>query len=96
MAKREKAKRPGRPSLTSRAADRGKAVLRMLAPSLQKRGVPAASYIIVNPVNGAFVTGKTPEQASQRFACMHPGVEGWMRRFADVIAEHRGKSHSHD
>jgi hypothetical protein len=68
----------------------------MLAPSLQDRGVPAASYIIVNPVNGEFVTGKTREQASRRFACMHPGVEGWMQRFADVIGERRGRAVRND
>jgi hypothetical protein len=41
----------------------------------------------VDNVSGEFVTGKTPEEAGQRFKSMHPGAKGWMQRFGDVIVE---------
>jgi hypothetical protein len=85
ITKRKKIDRPKSPS--GHTKDRGKAILRTLAPSLQDRGVAETSYIIVNPGTGEFVTGKTPDEARRRFASLHPGVEGLMQRFADVISD---------
>ena len=65
----------------------GKAILKMLAPSLQKRGVPSSCYIMVNILNDEYVTGKTRAQARKRFNSMHPGADGWMERFEDVTGE---------
>jgi hypothetical protein len=68
-------------------AHKGKSMLRKLGPTLRRRGVPAESYIVVDIVSGEFVTGKTREQAGQRFKSMHPGATGWMQRFGDVVLE---------
>ena len=68
----------------SRTAQRGRSILEKLAPSLHKRGVPSTSYIVVNTTSGDFVTGKTREEARERFKGMHPGAKGWMQRFGDV------------
>lgn len=65
----------------------GKAILKRLASGLRQRGVPNSSYIIVNTANGEFVTGKTKDEARQRFALMHSGVEGWMQQLGDVIED---------
>ena len=79
-----KSKRQSGDAFTAR---RGRSILKKLAPSLQSRGVPADSYIVVDIVSGEFVTGRTREQAGQRFKSMHPGANGWMQRVADVIVE---------
>lgn len=63
----------------------GKAVLQQLAGSLKARGVPATSYVMVDIISCEFVTGKTPEEARNRFELLHPGANGWMQRFSDVI-----------
>ena len=68
-------------------AQKGKSMLKKLAPALQRRRVPADSYIVVDIVSGEFVTGKTQEEAGQRFKSMHPGANGWMQRVADLIGE---------
>ena len=68
----------------SRTAQRGKSILEKLAPSLHRRGVPSTSYIVVDTTTGDFVTGKTREEARERFKGLHPGAEGWMQRFGDV------------
>jgi hypothetical protein len=79
--------RPGaRPSLT---ASIGKSILETLAPSLHKRGVPSARYIVVNTTTGDFVTGKTREEARERFKGMHPGAKGWMQQFGNVGGANR-------
>jgi len=83
MAAIKTKRRSGRAS----TAQKGESLLKKLAPTLQRRGVPPGSYIVVDTVSGAFVTGKTPEEASQRFQSMHPGADGWMQRFGDVIVE---------
>ena len=62
----------------------GKSILEKLAPSLHRRGVPTTNYIVVNTATGDFVTGKTREEARERFRGMHPGAKGWMQRFGDV------------
>jgi hypothetical protein len=68
-------------------ARKGKSLLKRLGPTLRRRGVPADSYIVVDILSGEFVTGRTREQAGQRFKSMHPGATGWMQRFGDVILE---------
>ena len=80
-------KRGGLAPGASRTAQKGKSILEKLAPSLQKRGVPSSSYIVVNTTSGDFVTGKTREEAGERFKRMHPGANGWMQRFGDVSVE---------
>jgi hypothetical protein len=42
---------------------------------------------MVNISNDEFVTGQSREQTRKRFEAMHPGAEGWMERFSDVIDE---------
>lgn len=84
MARTEK---PGLQSERVRASQTksGKELLQDMAASLQARGVPASSYIVIDVIAGEFVTGKTPEEARLRFELLHPGVKGWMQRFSDVI-----------
>lgn len=63
----------------------GKALLQELAATLLARGVPGSGYVMVDIIGGEFVTGKTPEEARHRFEALHPGAEGWMQRFSDVV-----------
>ena len=84
MATTKRMKREGLAPGASLTAQKGKNILEKLAPSLQERGVPSSSYIVVNTTSGDFVTGKTREEASERFKSLHPGAEGWMQRFSDV------------
>ncbi len=87
MAATKRMKREGLAPGASRPARKGKSILEKLAPGLQKRGVPSSSYIVVNTTSGDFVTGKTREEAGERFKRMHPGAKGWMQRFGDVSVE---------
>jgi hypothetical protein len=87
--KRVQRDRPG--SRASLTASIGKSILETLAPSLHKRGVPSARYIVVNTTTGDFVTGKTREEARERFKGMHPGAKGWMQRFGNVGVANRAR-----
>ena len=87
MATTKRMKREGLAPGASRTAQKGRSILEKLAPSLQKRGVPRSSYIVVNTTSGEFVTGKTRGEAGERFKRMHPGAKGWMQRFGDVSVE---------
>lgn len=69
------------------AEQKGEVLLKALAPSLKKRGVPTASYVMVNILSGEFVTGKTLNEAAQRFKNAHPDGIGWVRRFGDIVGE---------
>ena len=73
---------------TAREIERkGRAILRQLATTLAKRGVPADRYVKVDIETGEFVTGKSLQETDRRFAQMHPGVVGWSQRFGELLAE---------
>ena len=65
----------------------GKAMLRSLVPALTERKVSGDRYIKVNLANGEYVTGNSASETERRFAQMHPGDDGWLERFRDVVAE---------
>ena len=79
-----KTSEPQRAQIVGSVGQMGKAILKMLAPSLQKHGVPSSCYIMVNVLNHEYVTGKSPAQTRKRFDSMHPGADGWMERFGNV------------
>jgi hypothetical protein len=90
-----------RADLTKDASDvdelgqRGRAILNTLCPNLQERGVQKNAYVMVNLANSLFVTGRSADEAMKRFDCMHPGAEGWMQRFGEVLDD-RGDSEAAD
>jgi hypothetical protein len=73
--------------VASATAVAGRALLKQLGPSLRELGVPSTSYIIVNIASGRFVTGKTRQEANQRFAILHAGAKGFMQRVGDVTGD---------
>jgi hypothetical protein len=85
MAAKKRVQRDRLGSRTSLTASIGKSILETLAPSLHKRGVPGARYIVVNTTTGDFVTGRTREEARERFKVMHAGAKGWMQRLGNVV-----------
>ena len=74
-------------SHAGRIAKKSEVLLKMLAPYLRERGVPNSSYVKVRIVNSEFGTGKTRQEVNRRFELMHPGANGWLRRFGDVVGE---------
>ena len=87
MATSKKTTRQKCGPIANSAARKGKLLLNTLASSLQDRGVPLTSYVMVNLASGEFVTGKTWEEAYKRFELMHAGEEGWIQLLGDVVGK---------
>lgn len=61
--------------------------LSALAPDLRRRGVPEASFVMIDPATAQFVTGKTEAETRRRFAALHPAASGHIRLMREVYAE---------
>jgi hypothetical protein len=76
---------PGRTGRgAGRMAHKGMSILEKLAPSLQERGVPGSSSVVVNSTNGEFVKSTTREEAS---GGMHPCAKCCMQPSGEVSVE---------
>jgi hypothetical protein len=63
----------------------GEHLLKTLAPELEKRGVQSSSFVMIDIGSGEFVTGRTREEALQRFDMLHPNGIGCVSRVSDLF-----------
>ncbi len=74
-------------TLSDCAGRSGEQLLKTLTPELQKRGVQSSSFVMIDVRNGEFVTGRTREEALQRFDMLHPNGIGCVSQVSDLFDE---------
>jgi len=63
----------------------GERLLKTLAPELEKLRVQSSSFVMIDVGTGEFVTGRTREQALQRFDMLHPNGIGCVSQVSDIF-----------
>ena len=66
------------------AEQKGKYYLAKLAVELKALKLARGSYVIINVVDGRYVTGATRRAARDEFRRLHPDAIGWACRTEDL------------